>query len=143
MKMMLRASAALLSITLVACNTIPVAGEGPQANMERFKAAFNKQDASGVAGLFLPEGKLLPAGNPMVVGREAIRDYWQGAFNAGVSHIEKTPIEVVVSGDLAVETSSYVVTFKGQPGVGKDTLVWRRGPNGAWGISSDIWNNDK
>lgn len=143
MKRMLRTLATLLSITLAACNTIPVAGEGPQASMDRFKAAFNKQDASGVAGIFLTDGRLLPAGKPMVVGREAIRDYWQGAFSAGVSHIEKSPVEVVVSGDLAVETNSYVVTFKGQPGAGKETLVWRRGSNRAWGISSDIWNNDK
>ncbi len=134
--------AVLLSIMLAACNTMPVGGEGPQVSMERFKAAFNRQDASGVAELFLPDGKLLPAGKPMVVGREAIRNYWQAAFNAGVSRIEKTPVEVVVSGDLGVETSRYVVTFKGQPGAGKDTLVWRRGSNGVWGISSDIWNND-
>ena len=115
--------AVLLSIMLAACNTMPVGGEGPQASMERFKAAFNRQDASGVAELFLPDGKLLPAGKPMVVGREAIRNYWQAAFNAGVSRIEKTPVEVVVSGDLGVETSRYVVTFKGQPGAGREIKV--------------------
>jgi len=49
----------------------------------------------------------------MVTGTENIRVYWLDEFNAGVSHIEKTPIEIVISGDLAVETSSYVVTCMG------------------------------
>ena len=50
----------------------------------------------------------------MITGTENIRAYWQAAFNAGVSRIEKTPIDITVSGDLAVETSSYVVTVKDQ-----------------------------
>ena len=79
----------------------------------------------------------------MITGTENIRAYWQAAFNAGVSRIEKTPIDITVSGDLAVETSSYVVTVKDQQIAGKDTLVWRRGPNNVWRIASDIWNNDK
>ena len=111
--------------------------------MERFKTAFNKPDASGVANIFREDGKLLPAGKPMITGTENIRAYWQAAFNAGVSRIEKTPIDITVSGDLAVETSSYVVTVKDQQIAGKDTLVWRRGPNNVWRIASDIWNNDK
>lgn len=139
----LRTSLALVSLVLSACAGMPSADMGPQGAMERFRAAFNKQDASGVASVFRADGKLLPAGAPAVTGTENIRNYWQGAFSAGLSHIEKTPIEVVVSGDLAVETSSYVVTFKDQKIVGKDTLVWRRGPNNDWKISTDIWNNDK
>ena len=119
------------------------ADQGPQSAMERFRTAFNKQDAAGVASVFKDDAKLLPPGKPMLTGTDAIRAYWQGAFNAGVSRIEKTPLEVVVSGDLAVETSSYVVTFKDQQIVGKDTLVWRRGNDNLWRIASDIWNNDK
>jgi uncharacterized protein (TIGR02246 family) len=139
----LRSSLFLLSVVLAACAGMPGADPGPQSAMERFRAAFNKQDATGVAGVFREDGKLLPPSKAMITGSDNIRGYWQAAFNAGVSHIEKTPIDVVVSGDLAVETSSYAVTFKGQQIVGKDTLVWRRGPNNVWSIASDIWNDDK
>jgi uncharacterized protein (TIGR02246 family) len=139
----IRSSIVSLSVLLSACAGMPGADPGPQGAMERFRTAFNKQDASGVASAFKEDGKLLPTGKPMVAGTDNIRAYWQAAFDAGVSHIEKTPINVIVSGDLAVETSSYVVTFKGQQIIGKDTLVWRRGPNNVWSIASDIWNNDK
>jgi uncharacterized protein (TIGR02246 family) len=139
----LRSSIVSLSVALCACAAMPGADPGPQGAMERFRTAFNKQDASGVAGVFRADGKLLPPGKPVTTGTDNIRAYWQAAFSAGVSRIEKTPIDVIVSGDLAIETSSYVVTFKDQQIVGKDTLVWRRGPNNVWQIASDIWNNDK
>ena len=136
-------SLALIALSLSGCAAMPSAELGPQDTMAQFKTAFNKQDAAGVAGVFKDDAKLMPAGKPVLTGTEAIRAYWQGAFNAGVSHIEKTPIQIAVSGDLAVETSSYVVTFKDQQIAGKDTLVWQRGQDKQWRIASDIWNSDK
>jgi len=136
-------SLAFVALMLCACAGMPGADQGPQSAMERFRTAFNKQDAAGVANVFRDDGKLLPPGKPMMAGADNIHAYWQGAFNAGVSHIEKTPMDIAVSGDLAVETGSYVVTFKDQQIVGKETLVWRRGKDGVWRIASDIWNSDK
>ena len=134
---------ALLALMLAACAGMPNAGQGPQSAMERFRTSFNRQDAAGVASVYKDDGKLLPPGKPMVTGADNVRAYWQGAFTAGVSHNEKTPINIEVSGDLAVETGSYVVTFKGQQILGKETLVWRLGQDNVWRIASDIWNNDK
>jgi uncharacterized protein (TIGR02246 family) len=139
----LRTSTFSVIFLLSACASSPGSDQGPQSGMELFRTAFNKQDATGVANLYLPDGKILPPGRPMITGREGIRAYWQGAFNNGVSNIVKQPIEITARGDLAVETSSYVVTIKDQKVAGKDTLVWRRGSDGVWSIASDIWNNDK
>ena len=139
----LRSSFVSLSVVLSACAGMPTPDQGPQGAMELFRTAFNKQDAVGVASVFREDGKLLPTAKPMIAGNDNIRAYWQAAFSAGVSHIDKTPIDVIVSGDLAVETGSYVVTFKDQLIKGKETLVWRRAPNNVWSIASDIWNNDK
>ena len=66
------ASAVLL---LSACAGMPVADQGPQGAMERFKTAFNKPDASGVANIFRENSKLLPAGKPRITGSENIRAY--------------------------------------------------------------------
>jgi uncharacterized protein (TIGR02246 family) len=139
----LRASASSLVLLLSACASLPGMDQGPQSGIELFRTAFNKQDAAGVASLYQADGKLLPPGRPMITGREGIRAYWQGAFNNGVANIAKQPIDITTRGDLAVETSSYVVTVKDQKIAGKDTLVWRRGPDNVWNIASDIWNNDK
>jgi len=138
-----RASIVSLLLSLSACATTQGTDPGLQDGIDRFRTAFNKQDAAGVASVYLADGKILPNGRPMITGAEGIRAYWQTAFSNGVSHIAKKPIDILVLGDLAVETSSYVVTFKDQQILGKDTLVWRRGPNNVWSIVSDIWNNDK
>jgi ketosteroid isomerase-like protein len=131
--------ASVLSLFMLAA----VAESGPKEAMGQFVDAFNKQDAAGVTALFHEDGKLLPAGKPMITGTEAIQAYWQGSFDAGLSGIKKTSIEYVVSEDLAVETSSYVITFKEMEILGKDTLVWRRGDDGEWKISTDIWASDQ
>jgi len=132
----------LLVLGLMSAGTVS-AETGPEAAMKQFVAAFNSQDAAGVAALFHDDGKLLPAGQPMVSGVQAIEEFWAGAFNAGLSSIEKSPIEIVVSGDLAVETSSYFITFGDAKIAGKDTLVWRKDSEGKWKISTDIWAADQ
>ncbi len=77
-----------------------------------------------------------------IVGTDAIRAFWQSSFDSGLSHIDKTPIEIVVSGDLAVETSRYTITFDDEEVPGKDTLVRQRGEDDRWQITSDIWATD-
>lgn len=133
----------MLIIGLCSLGSVVSADTGPDAEMKEFVSAFNNQDASGVAALFHNDGKLLPAGQPMVSGVQAIEEFWAGAFGAGLSSIEKTPIEFVVSGDLAVETSSYFITFNDAKIAGKDTLVWRKDSEGNWKISTDIWAADQ
>jgi ketosteroid isomerase-like protein len=49
----------------------------------------------------------------------------------------------VVSEDLAVETSSYILTFNVTKIPEKDTLVWRKGSDDQWKISFDIWANNQ
>ena len=140
----LRVLAAAVAVSLSACAGMPNSStDGVKGGIERFRVAFNKQDAAGVAAMYASNGKILPPGRPMIVGKEGIQSFWQGAFGAGVTSLTKKPVDLVVSGDLAIETSTYVVVIKGQEVSGKDTLVWRRDADNAWTIVSDIWNNDK
>ena len=138
-----RVLAAAAAVSLSACSGMPTSTEGVTSGIERFRVAFNKQDAAGVAAEYASDGKILPPGRPMIVGKERIQAFWQGSFAAGLTSITKKPVDLVVAGDLAVETSTYVVVHKGQEISGKDTLVWRRGADNVWIIVSDIWNNDK
>lgn len=133
----------LIGCLLTAAATMVKAADGPEAEMKQFVVAFNNQDAAGVAALFHSDGKLLPAGQPLISGAASIEEFWKTAFEAGLSGIEKEPIEIVVSGDLAVETSSYFITFGDAKIAGKDTLVWQRGEDGDWKISTDIWAADQ
>jgi ketosteroid isomerase-like protein len=62
---------------------------------------------------------------------------------------EATTTDLLISGDLAVETGTYsfTVTFPGPPepivDSGKYMTVWRKQKDGSWKIYADMWNADK
>lgn len=135
-------SAALLALS--GCASMENRSDaGVQQGMAAFKEAFNKRDAASLAKLFTEDAKLMPANVPVMTGRPGIQSYWQAGFNQGVSRIEKTPIDVQVFGDTAIEISRFVVSIGERTIKGKDMLVWKRGTDGQWRIAADIWNNDQ
>lgn len=111
--------------------------------MAAFQEAFNKRDAASLAMVYTEDARLMPFNAPMTTGRAGIQSFWQAGFNRGLSHIEKTPIDVQILGDTAIEMSRYLVTLGERKVQGKDMLVWRRGSDGKWRIAADIWNNDQ
>lgn len=116
---------------------------GVRQGMSAFQDAFNKRDAAALATVYMEDAKLMPPNVPVMTGRTAIESFWKAGFTRGVSRIEKTPIDVQVLGDTAIETSRYFATVGEKKIAGKDILVWRRGVDGKWRIATDIWNNDQ
>ena len=111
--------------------------------MAAFQEAFNKRDAASLGKVYTEDARLMPFNVPMITGRAGIQSFWQAGFNRGLSHIEKTPIDVQMLGNTAIEMSRYVVTVGDRKVQGKDMLVWRRETDGKWRIAADIWNNDQ
>ena len=130
-------------LVLSGCVSIDRSDAGVRQGMAAFQDAFNKRDAAAVAMVFTEDAKLMPYNVPMLSGRAGIQSFWQTGFSRGVSHIVKTPIEVHVAGDTAIEISRFVVTVGDRKIQGKDMLLWRRGNDGQWRIAADIWNNDQ
>jgi uncharacterized protein (TIGR02246 family) len=114
-----------------------------QQGMKAFKDAFNKRDAASLARVYTEDAKLMPVNVPLMTGRAGIQSYWQAGFTQGVSQIEKTPVDLQVLGDTAIETSRFVVTIGERKIQGKDMLIWKRDSDGQWRIAADIWNNDR
>lgn len=135
-------SAATL-LALLGCASVDRSDTGVRQGMAAFQEAFNKRDAASLAMIYTEDAKLMPFNVPMLSGRAGIQSFWQAGFTRGLSHIEKTPIEIQMCGDTAIEMSRYVVTVGERKVPGKDMLVWRRGTDGKWLIAADIWNNDQ
>lgn len=130
-------------LVLSGCASFDKSDAGVRQGMAAFKEAFNKQDAASLAMAFTEEATLMPPNMPLLKGRAGIQSFWKTGFTRGVSHIEKTPVEIQVLGDTAIEMSHYVVTVAERKVQGKDILVWQRGTDGRWRITADIWNNDQ
>ena len=93
-----------------------------EQRVREFEAAFNRRDAAALAAMYTEDARLLPPGSEMVSGRSAIQEFWQGAFDMGVSGGELRPQQIEARDDLAYEMS--------------------RQTGGAWQMAVDIWNGN-
>jgi len=136
---------------LVSCTTAPP----PDTTAEDIQAinavndqwvdAFNQGDTAAIAAIFTEEANLLPPNSPIIVGRKSIQAFYQGAFNAGVSDLQATNLEISVNGDMASVVGKYTLTIQPEEGEaisdnGKFVAIWKR-ENGTWKADVDIWNS--
>lgn len=115
----------------------------------RMAAAMGKGDTIGMYAAFADDAVMFMPGSPAFRGRAAISK----GMNAMMAQMTmKDPkfhvADVLVGGDLAVETGTYEWTI--QPGKGKAMLetgnyvtVWQQQADGSWKIVRDISNSDR
>ena len=111
---------------------------------KHFMDAFGRGDAAGLAHLYTGGGQLLPPNSEVVAGRDAIRAFWQGALDAGLTEATLDTVEVDSTGDTAVEVGRYALRAKGGQvaDAGKYVVVWKR-EGGGWKLHRDIWNTNR
>ena len=109
-----------------------------------FEKVFNQGDAAGIAELYTNDGMLLPTGSDFVQGKEAIRNFWQGAINMGIKEAKLDIVEVEVQGNVVVEVGHY--QLKGAGGEvldqGKYIVIWKQ-EGAQWKLHRDIWNTSR
>ncbi|MCC5942081.1 MAG: SgcJ/EcaC family oxidoreductase [Balneolaceae bacterium] len=119
-----------------------------EVSAERAKA-FNNGDAEGIAIHFTDTGVLMAPGSPAKIGRNAVREYYQGIFDEFSNSLNSYYEEVRVSGNLAIGQG--VAEVISVPHEGGDTLystskyinILERQPNGTWQTTHDIWNDNE
>lgn len=114
---------------------------------ERFRQSILEGDWATFAGLYADSAVLMPPNATAVIGRQAIVDWFSrpglqiSAFTAASASIEGTE-------DLAYNRGTYSLTFvppgTADPMTEKGKYLWivRKGADGVWRISADIWNSD-
>ena len=114
-----------------------------QAN-KHFEQAFNRQDASAMAALYTASGQVLPIGTGVVEGKEAIKRFWQGVFDGGLTQVDLETEEVFAGADnTATEVGRYRLTDGAQElNAGKYVVVWVQTSEG-WRLHRDIWTTDR
>ena len=104
--------------------------------------AFNRGDAAAVAALHTASTVSMPAGMPLIDGRDAIRDLMASSLAAKPPELrfEFEPTEFRLADGWAVER---VVTKPAGPiPAGKYVMLFEREQDGSWRIAWTITNSD-
>jgi uncharacterized protein (TIGR02246 family) len=116
-----------------------------EAREKEWVKAFNGGDASGVAGLYTEDGRVLPPNSDVVQGRSAIEGFVAEFLAMGAS-ISFDLLGAHESPDLCAVVGRYELEFRPegappQKDSGKFIEVWRRQPDGSWLMAEDIFNS--
>ncbi len=106
-----------------------------------FMTMFGNGDAAGMAGLYTPDGQLLPPNSDFVTGQEAIQVFWQVILDMGLTGIRLETAELTDFGDTALEIGRYTL-FAGDDNIadsGKYVVFWKN-QDGEWKLHQDMWN---
>lgn len=107
--------------------------------------AFNAADLERLMTLYVEDAVSMPPGLAALEGKTAIQDDFEWFFDNFESHHQTTIVNILISGNLAVERGEYAQTFTPKDGsepfseTGKHIVVRKRSGN-AWLVIREIWN---
>jgi ketosteroid isomerase-like protein len=114
-----------------------------------WSAAAATRDAEKVASFYAEDTVAYPPDEPRVVGRAAAKAVWAAYFAEPSLTISwKTQhAEVAKSGEMGFTTGPYELTVNGPDGKpvvekGKYLCIWKKGKDGSWKATHDMWNSD-
>ncbi|HVS25573.1 MAG TPA: nuclear transport factor 2 family protein [Gammaproteobacteria bacterium] len=114
---------------------------------ERYLGAINDGDIRTLSSLTTDGHVMIAPNRPPIVGKAA-NDAANGrAFEQFDFDESWTPVETVVSGDLAFQRGTYVTTAKPRTGGEARTIkgnflrIYQRQPNGEWRMTRDTFNS--
>ena len=109
--------------------------------------ACNTKQLDDLVELYLSDATVLRPNVPAVRGTAAIREFFFGLLDAGMSEVELDPLRVELFGDLGYEAGrckSLVPSAVGKRREerGKYLVLLNRQTNGDWRILADSWSSD-
>jgi ketosteroid isomerase-like protein len=149
-------AAVAIGLTIVACQ--PPAQEAGALSDEDVAAIREKtnvfvqaalaNDWAAAAEIYSEDVVLMLPGAPVMEGR-ATWQAWVASFNLTVTQYSNEIQEIDGRADLAFVRGSFSesLMFEGAPepvsDTGKYLQIWRRGPDGTWLVTLEIWNLDE
>lgn len=119
-----------------------------EATNARFVDAFKKGDKSTMMANYASDAVVMMPGAPASQGSAEVEKVFTDFLaQFALKEIHVVTVDVLVAGDLAVETGTYswTLTPKKGPDVtdnGKYLTVWKHQADGSWKIVRDINNSD-
>ncbi len=110
-----------------------------------FDTATSKDGLDGWLSFFAPDGIMMPAGQPMIVGETAIHEFVSKAFAAPGFSMRWEPVDAAACGDLGYTYGVSKSSRTGPDGApkisyGKYVTIWRKQRDRTWKVVLDIGN---
>ena len=110
--------------------------------------AVTSKNLDAIVAHYADDALLLPTAEPMIRGKDAIREEWEHILAIPNFSSKTTMIDAKMSGDLAYTYGTYSARMMGEDGKpveepGKYVSIWRRGVDGKWRIVVDTYNTDE
>ena len=109
-----------------------------------WEAAFNAKDIAKVASMYTDDAVVMPPNHEAVRGRANIEAFFKEMEGATLT---LTPFESAMSGSTAHEAGTYQMSITPKTGPpttdkGKYVVILKKGSDGQWRLSHDIFNSD-
>jgi uncharacterized protein (TIGR02246 family) len=131
-----------MALLVAACGQAGDSGTPFSSRDGEWRTAMNAGDADGIAALYTEDARIMAPNGEATTGRDAVRSAFGEFIEAGAK-VELNPIETQSAGDIAYIVGKYTLTIGGEfADRGKYVEIWRRGADGEWLMSNDIWNSD-
>jgi ketosteroid isomerase-like protein len=109
--------------------------------------ACNSKQLDDLVELYIPDATVLRPNVPAVRGAAAIREFFFGLLDAGMSEVEMEPQRAELFGDYGYEAGRCKSLVPGPGGKrreerGKYLVLLNRQANGEWRIVADSWSSD-
>jgi uncharacterized protein (TIGR02246 family) len=122
-----------------------------EAANARFKDAMAMGDTAAMLANYADDAVIMGPGEPMARGREALAKAFQGMLSQfTIKDATVNTEDVMVGGDLAVETGTFQWTVVPKTGQGNEVVTkgkyltaWKQQADGSWKIVRDINNTDE
>lgn len=114
----------------------------------RWLELIRSKDGNRISELYAEDGAVMPQGQPIQRGREAIARWWSEMMTMPGYDLSFDDEVIIVSsaGDMALDRGTY--RFRANPAsgpvndAGKYVVVWRK-LGGEWKVAADIFNSDR
>jgi uncharacterized protein (TIGR02246 family) len=108
-----------------------------------FAEAYKRGDATGCAAIYSEDAFQLAPNQPMLRGKQAIKEFFQGVIDQVGGTLSTQIVEFGVEGDLAYQMGTVTFTGTKTPDQGKFVHIFRRQQDGSWKMHVAIFNSDK
>lgn len=145
----------ILLTFLLACNQPQTPATGSPAEVAsnvrtlslNWMLAINAKDIDKTLFYYAPDATVYPPGAAAATTPDQRRQVWTEEFAQPGFRLDVTAssVEAAASGDLAVETGSFILSAydkQGKPFAmkGKYVCVWKHQKDGSWKAYQEIWN---